>query len=210
MEACIKECNSLLSTFRTEERRRVSVQHCSCNVIESSQVLGGKPVENLCHLRTPALTANIMAYLKATEEVKQTYTRHLALLVSVTKKTTSNLTFTQCHNFNLIQRQYVRSVPSCSSERNVYAGYGKWSEEEHIDLTEEFWGNVMLEDDDHPYDTNPITSPCVLARFPLLRLSHRSGDTVPVDNCRSFTMNVPSFFTISLPFAVAQIIPCTL
>lgn len=49
------------------------------------QVLGGKPVESLCHLKTEDLAGNILLYLKAPsdQEVTEVYIKHLALLVSL-------------------------------------------------------------------------------------------------------------------------------
>ena len=45
------------------------------------KVLGAKPLENACHLPTHQLARAMMDYLKASDDVQEVYTKHLALLV---------------------------------------------------------------------------------------------------------------------------------
>lgn len=91
-KVALKWCRDLVSTFRTEERRKVcyttyipALVNRMIVINKTSQLLGKNPYYKECYKPTKTLAREIMkvSLVPFDLALERTYTKHLALLVSV-------------------------------------------------------------------------------------------------------------------------------
>ena len=130
---------------------------------------------------TTIVAANLIDYMKGPIELKETYIKHLAILVFVKYRYEFLLVlvlnfvahFPPVHHlmcdflFTLhylsphhLQRKFIRGVPGCRTEKNFHQNYKRWLQSTFpFGIDNSTWEELMEEGSNHSYEQNPLLYP---------------------------------------------------